>query len=535
MIYTAIYQIKLNKSTQRLYNLWGKPLIALQEKYIKTIEKMLGRWYKEVLQTIKDNPEVKINDLMVDQKQFINKAISNSDFDEMSEMMTKGFNIWAKQLNQAFKKDIRVDATFNVDPMDALRYAKDNAGAKIKGIDDYSKKRVNDLVTQGIENGWWYNKLANEIKRDFAFSAYRARLIASQEIGQAYLSGKATQFERYTTRFNQRGWKKWVSHKDDRTTEGCLHNDEAGWIPYDQLFPSGHMWPTRFPWCRCNCVYRLFDPRDQGENLTIENATPVDEIQSYIPEDWADGIKPENYDTYSTKVLPASYFNEIWSKATYKRTVWKSAFYRRYDDIVELWATTWSYKDRVTEVHEVGHFFLTRAVLQNEERFLKLKTIFKTSIDEVKDLAKDKELRSIFNPHHTWNTVGQKLMDKYSDLDGIASYSIKKEIKTVGTREIEKVILSEELKEDVGSLMDTLGALTKEAIVWNGHGKSYYKNSTLMFTHGQAKITEKQLQEYFAHLNEVHWIGNPLIEKFLPETYKAMKEYYASIGLDFIA
>jgi hypothetical protein len=56
-----------------------------------------------------------------------------------------------------------------------------------------------------------------------------------------------------------------------------------------------------------------------------------------------------------------------------------------------------------------------------------------------------------------------------------------------------------------------------------------------MFTHGQAKITEKQLQEYFAHLNEVHWIGNPLIEKFLPETYKAMKEYYTSIGLDFIA
>lgn len=53
--------------------------------------------------------------------------------------------------------------------------------------------------------------------------------------------------------------------------------------------------------------------------MTIENATPVDEIQSYIPEDWADGIKPENYDTYSTKVLPASYFNEIGVKATYQR------------------------------------------------------------------------------------------------------------------------------------------------------------------------------------------------------------------------
>lgn len=115
---------------------------------------MLGRWYKETLQTIKDNPEVKINDLMVDQKQFINKAISNSDFDEMSEMMTSGFNIGAKQLNQAFKKDIRVDATFNVDPMDALRYANNNAGSKIKGIDEYSRKRINQLVSQGIENGW---------------------------------------------------------------------------------------------------------------------------------------------------------------------------------------------------------------------------------------------------------------------------------------------------------------------------------------------------------------------------------------------
>lgn len=93
MIYTAIYKIKLHKSTQRLYNLGGKPLIALQNKYIKTIERMLGRWYKETLQTIKDNPDVKINDLMIDQEQFIDKTISNTDFEEYSEMMTSGFNI----------------------------------------------------------------------------------------------------------------------------------------------------------------------------------------------------------------------------------------------------------------------------------------------------------------------------------------------------------------------------------------------------------------------------------------------------------
>ena len=54
--------------------------------------------------------------------------------------------------------------------------------------------------------------------------------------------------------------------------------------------------------------------------------------------------------------------------------------------------------------------------------------------------------------------------------------------------------------------MDTIGALTKEAIVGSGHGKSYYKNSTQMFTYRNAKITEKRLQEYFAHLNETYFI-----------------------------
>lgn len=77
--------------------------------------------------------------------------------------------------------------------------------------------------------------------------------------------------------------------------------------------------------------------------------------------------------------------------------------------------------------------------------------------------------------------------------------------------------------------MDTLGALTKEATVGWGHGKSYYKNSMGLFRHGQARITENQAQEYFAHLNETFWVGNPLIEKFLPKTHRAMKDFYTNI------
>ena len=532
MIYTSIYKIKLHKSIKRLYNLWWKPLIALQEKYIKTIEKMLGRWYQEALQRLRDDPEIKINDLTIDQTTFITKDISNTDLEEYSNMMTSGFNTGAKQLNASFKKDIKIEATFWLDPSDASKYANELAGARVTWVSDYSRKRINELVSQGVEKGWGYNKLASELKRDLAFSPYRARLIASQEIGEAYLRGKENQFEKYRKRYNQKGYKKWISHKDDRTTEGCWSNDNAWRLEFDKEFPSWSMAPTRFVWCRCNIVYRLFDPTD--ETLTIENATPSDEIQSYLPEDRAEGAKPIGYDEYNGNVLTPSYFNVIGQTATYRRTKWKSWFYRRYDDVIELWDMTWWYEDKVLELHESGHFFMERAVLQNEERLTKLKTIFTWSVREVKDLIKNKELRSVFNRKNSWRTVWDRLFEKYKDLWSIKQYAVTKEIKTVGTREIEKVVLSTELKEDIWSFMDTLGALTREVTVWNGHGTSYYKNSPTIFMNWKAKITERQLHEYFAHLNEVHWLWNPIIEKFLPETYKTMKSYYESIGLEFI-
>jgi len=68
------------------------------------------------LDDLESNTELKYNDIFIDQKQFINKDVSNKDLDEYGKMMQDGFNIGAKQLNKSFKKDIRVDTTFSVDP-----------------------------------------------------------------------------------------------------------------------------------------------------------------------------------------------------------------------------------------------------------------------------------------------------------------------------------------------------------------------------------------------------------------------------------
>lgn len=534
MIYTKIYKIKIQKEVEKLYNLWGQDLIDLQNKYIKIITKMLGRWYKETLQNLRDNPEVKFNDLFIDQKQFLYKEYSTSDFASYSKMMRDGFNIWAKQLNKAFKKDINIDTNFWIDPGDSLKYANEFAGARIKGVDDYTQKRINGLISRGIENGWGYNKLAKELERDYSFSRYRARLIASQEIGQAYIEWKARQFGRYQKEYWVVGWKQWVSHRDDRVTDDCLANDNQGWIEADQEFQSWNDKPTRFPGCRCNVVYRLFKPDEDG--LTVENADPVDTEQTEVttPDEFDEGIKPENYDDYSSKILPAKYFNAIWKKANYLKPKW-GAYYQKFRNQINIWTHTTEYAKQRTEAHEVWHFFFTRVVLQDEAKFKHFKKIFSDSIDEVKELIKDLKLRSAFNRYkgrtHTW----KYLFDNYDEISKINEFSVKiKEIER-SYWIIEQVSLSDEFKEQVWDFLDTIGALTKETIVGSGHGKSYYKNSNQMFTYRNAKITEKQLQEYFAHLNETYFIWNDVIRVFLPKTYENMKNFYNTTWFnDFI-
>ena len=61
----------------------------------------------------------------------------------------------------------------------------------------------------------------------------------------------------------------------------------------------------------------------------------MDKEQSYIPEDgqWDDGMKPDNYDQYSSKILPARYFNAIGFKANYIEPKGRAYYMRRGDKI----------------------------------------------------------------------------------------------------------------------------------------------------------------------------------------------------------
>lgn len=119
-------------------------------------------------------------------------------------MLSKAYKFGKKQLDTLLSAEVKVDANFGLSADDALRWAREYGAKQIKGIDDSTRKRINDLVVQGLDKGWGYNKLADALKQDFAFSDYRARLIASHEIGVAYIEGKTMQFERYRSEFGKR-------------------------------------------------------------------------------------------------------------------------------------------------------------------------------------------------------------------------------------------------------------------------------------------------------------------------------------------
>ena len=84
----------------------------------------------------------------------------------------------------------------------------------------------------------------------------RAELIAVTETGNAYEKAAMLQAEA----LQQAGLpmeKSWNTVGDDRVSDGCQENEDAGWIPIDEPFPSGDMQPLRFPGCRCNLQTRF--------------------------------------------------------------------------------------------------------------------------------------------------------------------------------------------------------------------------------------------------------------------------------------
>jgi hypothetical protein len=166
-------------------------------------------------------------------------------------------------------------AAFNVRNPRAVDYLKEHGADNVTRINDVTRDRMRTILEQGREGGWSYDRVADEIRREFAnyYSAEeskwefnadrsqlhitdRASLIAVTEIGNAYEEGGYQQ----ALEMQNAGLpveKYWQTANDDRVSDGCAENEAEGWIPFDDQFASGDEHPLRFPGCRCACQYRM--------------------------------------------------------------------------------------------------------------------------------------------------------------------------------------------------------------------------------------------------------------------------------------
>lgn len=156
-------------------------------------------------------------------------------------------------------------AGFTFDMMQLSTNLYQYSSQLIRGIDEVTRQRVIEILGEGAAQGLSYSQIAANLRREFRQFAVprpqrhirdRATMIAVTEIGTAYVKGQVEAVQQMMN-LGMRFEKFWQTVGDDRVSDGCLGNQEDGWIDFEMLFSSGHSWPLRFPGCRCSLLTRI--------------------------------------------------------------------------------------------------------------------------------------------------------------------------------------------------------------------------------------------------------------------------------------
>jgi hypothetical protein len=275
MCKNSIEKTGLKKSLQvnkkvRIYDTGGKRLVILQRRFIRKLET-----YFRLERTYWENYIDGIAELNVNIKKIqggtiaIKKVLTDNQQKEFNDLASKYIFDSMLEGEKQFKADMptsqKYSIAFGIKSNDAVEYARTRAGELIKGIDETTKKRVQYLIAEAIDNGDTVADLKKSLVKHFAFSKYRAGLIASTELGGAYLAGKKESYIRTAEYYGinpANGRKQVIVHADDRICPICSPCiDDAGKrFPYDDNFSNGLPFAIFHIGCRCNTTFSMFNP-----------------------------------------------------------------------------------------------------------------------------------------------------------------------------------------------------------------------------------------------------------------------------------
>lgn len=191
------------------------------------------------------------------------------------------------KLNEADDK-LTIKHSLSLPNYRAQKYAKKYAAEAVTNINSTTRKEIARIVQQGVDSGMSYGDIAKTINAKFEqfavpkpqkHIANRGVLVAVTELANAYCQANYEVGEELQ-KSGVKMMKIWSTMEDDRVSDGCRANQDAGWIELDKPFPSGDMTPPRFPGCRCDFYQDLmdesmlgrsaddyFDRPDEGRNL----------------------------------------------------------------------------------------------------------------------------------------------------------------------------------------------------------------------------------------------------------------------------
>jgi hypothetical protein len=174
------------------------------------------------------------------------KALVDSLFDGLS----LGYTTQATQFG--------IEQSFKIGSKRAVEWARQNAAARISGIEDTTKEAVRNLIRDGIEKGRSYGEVARDLRSpEFgAFSKQRAETIAVTENAYSYEQGSRSLVDDIEA-VGIKMEKQWSTVGGDACEEICGPNEAEGWIAADDAFQSGDMQPPGHPNCRCTTLYRV--------------------------------------------------------------------------------------------------------------------------------------------------------------------------------------------------------------------------------------------------------------------------------------
>jgi len=162
-----------------------------------------------------------------------------------------------------------IAASFTLANPAAVEYLNQYGARLVAGINNTTKEGLRTLISKATDEGWSYSKTSKEIRSMFdGFSERKPQLhirnraegIAVTECGNAYEEAQFIQAQG----LQMAGLpmeKHWLI-TGGPVCDDCLANAEAGWIPLDQPYPSGHLRPLAHPYCRCSEEVRWARERD---------------------------------------------------------------------------------------------------------------------------------------------------------------------------------------------------------------------------------------------------------------------------------